>query len=110
WWSQAQKKLQQVLPPHVLLQTEFPSELPPIAISPHQLTLTVRNLVINSGESITGTSGVVRIGCRASDDQQNVFIGATDNGRGMTEEVRQHALELFFTTKNRTLSTGLGLC
>ena len=32
-----------------------------------------------------------------------------DNGRGMSAEARRHALEPFFTTKTRGLSTGLGL-
>jgi hypothetical protein len=36
-------------------------------------------------------------------------VGVTDNGRGMTDEVRRHALDPFFTTKKRGLGTGLGL-
>jgi hypothetical protein len=33
----------------------------------------------------------------------------TDNGRGMTSEVQQRALDPFFTTKQRQRATGLGL-
>ena len=36
-------------------------------------------------------------------------LSVSDNGAGMTEEVRRRALEMFFTTKPRGLGTGLGL-
>lgn len=38
-----------------------------------------------------------------------VRIGVTDNGIGMTREVQRRALDLFFTTKSRSMGTGLGL-
>jgi hypothetical protein len=38
-----------------------------------------------------------------------VRLGVTDDGAGMSPEVRRRALEPFFTTKKRGLSTGLGL-
>lgn len=38
-----------------------------------------------------------------------VELSVQDNGTGMTEEVRQHALEPFFTTKPPDRGTGLGL-
>jgi two-component system, cell cycle sensor histidine kinase and response regulator CckA len=38
-----------------------------------------------------------------------VRISVTDNGCGMTDEVKQHLFEPFFTTKNEGHGTGLGL-
>ena len=38
-----------------------------------------------------------------------VRLSVSDNGPGMTSEVRDHCLEPFFTTKTRGISTGLGL-
>jgi len=39
----------------------------------------------------------------------NLFISITDNGEGMTEEVKQRLFENFFTTKPIGHGTGLGL-
>ena len=36
-------------------------------------------------------------------------LGVTDNGSGMTNEVKRRAFDMFFTTKPRGLGTGLGL-
>jgi hypothetical protein len=38
-----------------------------------------------------------------------VKLGVTDNGTGMTDEVKRRAFDMFFTTKPRGLGTGLGL-
>jgi len=40
---------------------------------------------------------------------QYVLVSVTDNGLGMTEDVLQHALEPFYTTKQAGQGTGLGL-
>jgi len=39
----------------------------------------------------------------------SVKISVTDNGPGMTEEVKKRAFETFFTTKVNGKGTGLGL-
>lgn len=46
-------------------------------------------------------------GSRASAGMVRLVI--RDNGTGMTDEARRRAFELFFTTKPRTMGTGLGL-
>ena len=62
------------------------------------------NLVVNARQA-TGPSGQVRIDVERCDN--GVLLKVSDDGRGMTEAVRQRAQEPFFTA--RAGGTGLGL-
>ncbi len=108
WWEQVGPLLARGLPRHVRLATSWPSRLPPVGVAPHRLTQAVLNLVVNAGEAV-GEDGKVRIWAEADEAGQFVRLGVSDNGHGMTPEVKRRALDPFFTTKKRGLGTGLGL-
>ena len=108
WWDQVGPLLARGLPRHVRLATSWPSTLPAVAVPPHRLTQAILNLVVNAGEAV-GDDGKVRVWAHASDDRRFVRLGVSDNGHGMTPEVKRRALDAFFTTKKRGLGTGLGL-
>ncbi|MHC4219242.1 MAG: ATP-binding protein [Planctomycetota bacterium] len=108
WWEQVGTLLARGLPKHVRLATSWPSNLPPLAVAPHRLTQAVLNLVVNAGEAV-GEDGKVRVWAEPFEDHRFVRIGVTDNGHGMTPQVKRRALDPFFTTKTRGLGTGLGL-
>jgi signal transduction histidine kinase/CheY-like chemotaxis protein len=63
------------------------------------------NLILNAVEALS-TRGQIRVKTWATADQ--VHCSVSDTGAGMPEEVRQQALEPFFTTKGPK-SRGLGL-
>lgn len=117
WWSHVGSLLSKAVPKHVQVQASIPDNLPRVALPTHQLTQAILNLVVNAGEAIPPPSqrkrrqGVVRLRAQLVQDESapRVRLAVTDNGSGMTPEVRQRAFEIFFTTKPRGLGTGLGL-
>lgn len=106
WWEEVGPLLEKALPPEVEFEADLPKDLPSVPVPEHRLTQAVLNLVVNAGEATEG-KGRVRLWAKPGGD--TVRLGVTDNGHGMSREVQGHALEPFFTTKKRRLSTGLGL-
>jgi PAS domain S-box-containing protein len=116
WWGEAEPLLRTALTKRFRLEHDLPDDLPPAAIPPHALTQAVFNLVQNAAQALSGMKfessdfiGRVRIAARQSSDRKSLLITVSDNGPGMTAEVKAHCVEPFFTTKTRGISTGLGL-
>ncbi len=108
WWATVQPLIRNALPARITLEADFPADLPPVAAPAHRLSQAVLNLAANAAEAIDG-GGTVRISAAAHAEAGVVRLRVRDDGRGMTPDVRRHALDPFFTTKKRGLSTGLGL-
>jgi CheY-like chemotaxis protein len=77
-----------------------------VLADPGLLEQVVVNLVLNAVDAIDG-SGTIAISV-APRDEHGVALVVSDNGCGMTEEVRGRIFEPFFTTKPGK-GTGLGL-
>jgi CheY-like chemotaxis protein len=83
---------------------------------PDQLELAILNLAVNARDAMPN-GGTLRIEsgpCRTrlsdeADEASYISIRVIDDGAGMPEEVAAHAIEPFFTTKERDKGTGLGL-
>ncbi len=68
------------------------------------------NLIVNAGEAIpSGRKGTIRIWADTKIDARVIRLGVTDNGIGMSRDTQRRAMDLFFTTKFRSMGTGLGL-
>lgn len=110
WWEEVTPLFKNAVPRGVSLETASEPGLPRVAIPRHALTQAVFNLVQNAGDALRErAAGAVRVWAKPEADGAQVRFGVTDDGPGMTEEVRRRCLEPFFTTKTRTFSTGLGL-
>jgi PAS domain S-box-containing protein len=112
WWEQTGALLRKAVPKHVKVTTSIPKDLPEVAVAAHALTQAVLNLIVNAGEAIPAErrrrQGYVRLTAECGAGG-SVKLSITDNGTGMTEEVKRRAFDMFFTTKPRGLGTGLGL-
>ena len=103
----------------VRLQARLRPGLWPALVDPTQIELIILNLAINArdamevGGSLTVSTENVTLGEpeRAEEPPpgEYVMIAVTDDGSGMTPEVRDRAFEPFFTTKPVGKGSGLGL-
>ncbi len=113
WWEQVEGVLRAALPAHVKLEGAFPHGLRP-RLQDHVLAQAVFTLVQNAGEALAGCGeGLVRVSGSlvpgAEGTEGRIVLLVTDNGRGMSDEVASRCFEPYFSTKARTISTGMGL-
>ncbi len=101
------------------VETEFAVGLPNILANPFSLEEVVYNLLTNARDAVEeriaaepdGTSRKILLRTYEQDEeaQQRVCIDVVDSGTGIAEEMLDHLLEPFFTTKSPDRGTGLGL-
>jgi len=107
-----------LIPEDVALRLFLDPEACTIAGDPAQLEQVALNLVTNAGDALPGggtiTMRVSRLGPEAHRQESGlppdpVWLTVTDDGAGMSDEVKAHIFEPFFTTKEPGRGTGLGL-
>ncbi|MEK7249680.1 MAG: HAMP domain-containing sensor histidine kinase, partial [Bacteroidota bacterium] len=81
---------------------------------PSQLQQALLALIVNAVETMSANaekaaSGRVEIIAEHASTADNLVLRVTDNGIGMSEEVKAHIFEPFFTTKSEGKGVGLGL-
>ena len=76
------------------------------AVNAQEIKQVVLNLITNGLESLD-VGGTVKVTIER--DSASVRIVISDNGCGMTDEVRKHLFEPFFTRRRSGQGTGLGL-
>lgn len=103
----------------IRLVTALERRLPLVEIDPTHLEMAVLNVLLNArdampqGGTVTISTELWRLNGNAAahhlPEGDYVVLSVSDQGTGMSEEVRQRAIEPFFTTKSGERGTGLGL-
>jgi signal transduction histidine kinase len=85
---------------------DYDEAVPRIEAMAGELNQVWTNLIDNALDAMGGT-GTLRVSTRGVED--GVLVEVADTGPGMPDEVRAHAFEPFYTTKELGKGTGLGL-
>ncbi|WP_406833670.1 response regulator [Pseudomonas asiatica] len=112
--------LRRTIGPSITLTSRFPCQLWPTFIDPPQLESALLNVCINARDAMPAGGVIDILGDNLLlDDQQAralelpageyVRLSVSDNGKGMSSEVAERAVDPFFTTKPMGHGTGLGL-
>jgi signal transduction histidine kinase len=92
--------------PGVTVSREYDPDLARIEAMAGELNQVWTNLIDNALDAMGGT-GTLRVCTRNVED--GVLVEIADTGPGMPDDVRAHAFEPFYTTKEVGNGTGLGL-
>jgi two-component system cell cycle sensor histidine kinase/response regulator CckA len=120
-----ERSLLRLLGEDISIQSHFDSSKEGMhtKVDPSQLTQIILNLVVNARDAMRngGRLGLEtasltidaieerEIHSKELEPGDYVRISVTDNGVGMSDEVKQHLFEPFFTTKGEGRGSGLGL-
>ncbi|MFO0974043.1 MAG: ATP-binding protein [Phycisphaerae bacterium] len=88
---------------------EVSDDLPPIAADVGQLGEVLDCLIANSVEATAPESRRITIKARLHPTDDFVSITVVDNGRGMSPDVRERALDPFFSRRPAGRGRGMGL-
>ncbi|WP_041739841.1 AAA family ATPase [Calothrix sp. PCC 6303] len=106
--------------PEIQVICEY-GELPQIKCFAGQLNQVFMNILANAIDALEESNGersfadithepnYIHITTAISEDFEQVMINIKDNGKGMTQEVKEHIFEHLYTTKGVGKGTGLGL-
>ena len=98
--------------PRIALELTTADEVPSIEGNPGQIEQVLLNICLNARDALESArtpSPRIAIHIEPATRADEVRIRVTDNGPGMTEEIRARVFEPFFTTKDVGRGTGLGL-
>jgi len=120
------KEMAEMLPatlgPDIEMSLDLTEQLPPILVDASEMEGMLLNLAINARDAMpAGGNFSIKTNIKSREDIENLIpnvkikygkfvnILVSDTGTGMSEETLNRAFEPFYSTKDKTKGTGLGL-
>ena len=115
-----EKMLRRLIGEHIELETSLAPDLGLVKADPTQVDQLIMNLVVNARDALPDGGTIVISTSNdyydAAEDQVStsgrrrwLCISVSDNGTGMSDDVKARIFEPFFTTKEVGQGTGMGL-
>lgn len=110
----------EIFPRTITFARDLDPGRPLVSADQNQIHQALLNILLNARDAMP-RGGTITVGTTMTDgntlrsrfpnpaDGPYVCVSVTDTGEGMDAETIQHAFEPFFTTRDRAMSTGLGL-
>jgi PAS domain S-box-containing protein len=114
-----EQMLRRLIPADIELAMDCDRDVHAVKLDANQMGQVLMNLIVNARDAI-GSQGRIAIttanvdapmevNCPEMPHGSYVLLRISDNGCGMDDDVRAHAFEPFYTTKEAGHGTGLGL-
>jgi PAS domain S-box-containing protein len=115
--ADAARLLGRLIGEDILLELDLRPGLGRVRADPNQLQQVILNLAVNARDAMPRGGRLALSTADAVLDERTagvrpgpyLLLSVTDTGHGMSDEVRQHLFEPFYTTKGLGRGTGLGL-
>lgn len=107
------KLMRSTLPSTIIIKEKIDEHCGRVLIDPVQLHQVLINLCTNAADAMSGRHGEmsVRLGMapQTGDNKDWLELAISDSGCGISEEHLERIFEPYFTTKEKTSGTGMGL-
>ncbi len=101
------------LPASIEIRQEIDEKCGMVSIDPVQLHQVLLNLFTNSAQAIGDGQGRISVrlarGVRDRQGREWVELSVADSGPGIDSEIQERVFEPYFTTKEKSQGTGMGL-
>ncbi|MCP4343674.1 MAG: response regulator [Desulfobulbaceae bacterium] len=112
--KEVMKLMRVTLPSTIVINEEVNERCGRVLIDPVQIHQVLINLCTNGAHAMVGRHGVLtvkldKVSSTGGDGREWLELSVTDTGSGIEEELLDRIFEPYFSTKEKTSGTGMGL-